>query len=58
MDYTNRAWVLFTVHCYGIEASEIRANSGFLISTEGDVEGIMDRPTGDGSDVQAEREKW
>lgn len=26
--------------------------------TEGDVEGIMDRPIGDAPDVQAEREKW
>jgi hypothetical protein len=25
---------------------------------EGDVEGIMDRPVGDGTDVQAERDKW
>ncbi|OXV11123.1 hypothetical protein Egran_01115 [Elaphomyces granulatus] len=27
-------------------------------SMEGDVEGIMDRPVGDGTDVQAERDKW
>ncbi|KAL1969329.1 hypothetical protein VTN77DRAFT_9521 [Rasamsonia byssochlamydoides] len=27
-------------------------------SMEGDVEGIMERPVGDGADVQAEREKW
>lgn len=28
------------------------------IFTEGDVEGIMDRPTGDSMEAQAEREKW
>jgi hypothetical protein len=28
------------------------------IHTEGDVEGIMDRPTGDGVEAQAERGKW
>lgn len=27
-------------------------------SMEGDVEGVMDRPTGSGDDVQAEIEKW
>ncbi|KAL2006029.1 hypothetical protein VTN00DRAFT_9683 [Thermoascus crustaceus] len=27
-------------------------------SMEGDVEGVMDRPVGDGADVQAECEKW
>lgn len=51
MDYTSRAWVrsipeimrgIDTKWCY----------------TEGDVEGIMDRPIGDAPDVQAEREKW
>ncbi|KMP04071.1 hypothetical protein CIRG_03762 [Coccidioides immitis RMSCC 2394] len=27
-------------------------------SMEGNVEGVMDRPSGDGADVQAEKEKW
>ena len=27
-------------------------------SMEGDVEGVMDRPAGDGDDVQAEQDKW
>jgi len=27
-------------------------------SMEGDVNGVMERPSGEGEDVQAEREKW
>lgn len=45
----------------GVYISSVRdllANCDYFTATEGDVERVMDRPVGDGADVQMEREKW
>lgn len=59
MDYINRAWVRTRTVLYNLSEGDMSANLGMIgRTTEGDVEGIMDRPTGDGMEAQAEREKW
>lgn len=40
------------------QADRLKLYGLYKQSMEGDVDGVMDRPSGDGAEVEAERGKW